>query len=131
MVNHHTRKNGFKPLSNIPIINGPCFEEYSFDDFFNNPLSCNPVNANKLTAPRIDMYSLKCGNVDNEIAPIPKRMTNGNSTTVWPYAILIPDIQPPFTPYATFAVKRGPGDITPETEMVMTVMANSSMDTIT
>jgi len=72
------------------------------------------------------MYSLNCGKVANEIAPIPRSMISGNSTIVCPNAILIPVFHPPLMPYATLAAKRGPGDMTPETEIVMTVNANSN-----
>src|SRR5579872_853822 len=78
----------------------------------------------------MDMYSLNCGSTPRDIAPIPSNMTSGNSTNVCPYAILIPDFHPDLVPYATFAANRGPGDITPDTDIVMTVAANSSIDVI-
>ena len=54
-------------------------------------------------------------------------MTNGSSTMVWPMAILIPDLAPSLSPYAMFAANNGPGAITPEAEIPMTIMANSKI----
>jgi len=65
--------------------------------------------------------------------PTPSRMIKGNSTTVWPYAILIPAFAPCFKPYEMFAANNGPGDITPDAEINITIPANaksSPADTI-
>ena len=114
----------------MPAKNGPCLCVYSGVDFFNAFLICNPAKQKRLRAPSMDTYSLNCGNAESEIAPTPSSTTRGNSTIVWPYAILKPVFHPPLMPYAIFAAKSGPGDMTPDTEIVITIAANSSKDVI-
>ena len=126
IVIHQIKKNGLSALNRIPMKNGPCFGKLPEDDSLKVVLTCSPAKTKRLMAPSMAMYSRNCGKAVNEIAPIPRSMTSGSSTIVCPHAILIPVFHPPRMPYATFAVKRGPGDMTPETEIVMTVNANSS-----
>ena len=126
IVNHQIIKNGFNPLNKTPVRNAPCF---GFDDmisFFKNIfLICIPANTKSVIAPKIDMIVLNSGKISNDRTPIPNKIINGNSTIAWPVAILIPAFVPPLNPYDTFAAKSGPGAITPEAEIIITIIANS------
>ncbi len=73
----------------------------------------------------MEIIVLNSGKLSNEKTPIPNKITNGNSTIVWPVAILMPDFPPSLNPYDIFAAKRGPGAITPDAEMTITNTANS------
>ena len=126
IVSHHTRKNGFSALSITPVSNGPCFGVDTLDSFFLNVvLICMNAKINRATAPKIEIISLNSGNNSKEKTPIPSKITNGNSTIVWPIAIFKPALVPSLSPHDTFAVNRGPGAMTPDVEMPMTSNANS------
>ena len=126
MVNHHTKKNGFNALNAIPVINGPCFRLDEIISFFTNTvLICIAAKIKRVIAPTIEMMILNSGNNSKEITPIPNKITNGNSTTVWPMAIFIPAFVPPLNPYVILAANSGPGAITPDAEIIITNTANS------
>ena len=126
MVNHHTTKNGFNALNAIPVINGPCFgldEVISLST--NTVLICIAAKIKSVIAPTIEIIVLNSGNSSKEITPTPNKMTNGNSTIVWPMAIFTPAFAPPLNPYVILAANRGPGAMTPDAEIIITNTANS------
>jgi len=126
IVSHQIIKNGFNPLSTIPVTKGPCFEfDVMLFFFCNAVLICNIANAKSVIAPKIEIIVLNSGKISKENTPTPNKTTNGNSTIVWPTAILIPDLVPPRNPYETFAAKSGPGAMTPDAEITITIIANS------
>ena len=128
MVNHQIIKNGFNALNIIPVSIGPCFgldEMISF--LLNIVLICIAAKTNSVTAPKIDTMILNSGNDSKEKTPIPNKITNGNSTMVWPIAIFRPALAPSLNPYDTFAAKRGPGAMTPDAEITITNTANSKI----
>jgi hypothetical protein len=126
MVSHQIIKNGFNALSTIPVIKGPCFAfAVLFSFFCMTPLICKIANRKSVIAPKIEIQVLNSGNISKETTPIPNKITKGNSTIVWPIAILIPDFVPSRNPYDTFAAKSGPGAITPDAEMTITITVNS------
>ncbi len=73
----------------------------------------------------MDIIVLNSGKISKENTPIPNKITNGSSTIEWPMAIFIPDFTPSLNPYVIFAANSGPGDITPDAEIIITNMANS------
>ena len=75
----------------------------------------------------MDIVVLNSGNNSSENAPTPKRTIRGNSTIVCPNATFMPDFVPPLMPQAIFAANSGPGDMTPEAEIMMTTSANSKI----
>ena len=126
IVSHQIMKNGFNALNVIPVIKGPCFGFVMADSFLCNAvLICNIANTNSVIAPKIEIDALNSGNISNDNTPNPNKITKGNSTMACPMAILIPDFAPPRNPYDTFAANNGPGAITPDAEMTITVIANS------
>ncbi len=121
IVNHQIMKNGFNALSKIPARNGPCLEFVSrFEFCFVIERICRAANPKSPAAPKIVIIVLISGALSIETSPNPRIMIKGNSTIVWPTAILIPEIFPSRSPYIRFAAKRGPGDITPDAEIIMT-----------
>jgi len=126
MVNHHIMKNGFNALSAIPVNHGPCI---GFIDciflFCNIFLICKDANTKSVIAPKTEIIVLNSGNVSKENTPNPNKIINGNSTIVWPIAILIPDFTPLCNPCTMFAVKSGPGAMTPDAEITITNTPNS------
>ena len=126
IVNHQIIKNGFNALSRIPETRGPCFRFVVDSLFLKIVLICIAANTKSVIAPKTDMIVLNSGNNSSENTPIPNRMTSGNSTIVWPIAILIPDLAPPLSPCAMFAANSGPGAITPDAEITITKTENSS-----
>ena len=128
IVSHQMIKNGFKALNTIPVISGPCFGLVVMFSFFcNTVLICNAANANNVIAPKIEIKTLNSGNVSKENTPIPNKITRGNSTMECPIAILIPDFAPSRSPYDILAANSGPGAITPDAEMTITITANSKI----
>ena len=128
IVNHHNMKNGFNALSKTPVTNGPCFGFVVLFFFScNTILICIAANTKSVIAPKIEISILNSGNVSKENTPIPNKITKGNSTSVWPIAILIPDFAPSRNPYDMFAVNSGPGAITPDAEITITNIANSKI----
>ena len=128
IVSHQMMKNGFNALNAIPVINGPCFglvEVFSF--FCSTVLICNVANTNNVIAPKTEINTLNSGNISKENTPIPNKITKGNSTMECPMAILIPDFVPSRNPYDTLAANSGPGVITPDAEMAITITANSKI----
>ena len=126
IVSHQTRKNGFNALSRTPVSSGPCFGVGTLDSFFLNVvLICMKAKINRAMAPKIEIIALNSGNSSKEKTPIPNKITNGNSTIVWPTAIFKPDLVPSLNPHDTFAANRGPGTMTPDAEIPMTSNANS------
>ena len=126
IVIHHMMKNGFNALNTIPVIIGPCFGFFRMFFFFPTiVLICSAANPKSVSAPKIDMIVLNSGKISKENTPIPNKITNGSSTIVCPIAILIPDLTPSLKPYVIFAVNSGPGDITPDAEIIITKTANS------
>ena len=126
IVNHQIIKNGFNALSKTPVMIGPCFSFVSdFSFFFNVDLICINANTKSVIAPKIEIIVLNSGKISNDKIPIPNKITNGNSTSECPIAILIPALVPCFNPYVMFAANNGPGDITPDAEIIMTIIANS------
>ena len=110
---------------------GPCFSFVSdFSFFFNVDLICINANTKSVIAPKIEIIVLNSGKISNDKIPIPNKITNGNSTSECPIAILIPALVPCFNPYVMFAANNGPGDITPDAEIIMTIIANSMMSLI-
>jgi len=75
----------------------------------------------------MEIIVLNSGNDSKEKTPIPNKITNGNSTIVWPIAILKPALVPSRNPCDTVATKRGPGDMTPDAEITTTNTANSKI----
>ena len=126
IVNHQMIKNGFNALNAIPVINGPCFGLVVLFSFFcNTILICNVANTNNVIAPKTEIITLNSGKVSKENTPIPNKITKGNSTMECPTAILIPDFAPSRNPYDTLAANSGPGAITPDAEIAITIIANS------
>ncbi len=126
MVSHQMIKNGFNPLSIIPVTKGPWFEfDVTLSFFCSAVLICNIAKAKSVIAPKIEMTILNSGKISKENTPTPNKTTNGNSTIVWPTAILMPDLVPPRNPYDTLAAKSGPGAMTPDAEIAITIIANS------
>ena len=126
MVSHQIIKNGFNALSAIPVINGPCFGFTVMSFFFcKTDLICKVANAKSVIAPKTEIQVLNSGKTCREKTPIPNKITKGNSTIVWPTAILMPDLVPSRNPYDTFAANSGPGAITPDAEITITIIANS------
>ncbi len=107
---------------------GPCFSFVSdFSFFFNVDLIWINANTKSVMAPKIEIIVLNSGKISNDKTPIPNKITNGNSTNECPIAILIPALVPCLNPYVMFAANNGPGDITPDAEIIMTIIANSMM----
>ena len=126
MANHQIIKNGFNALNAIPAISGPCFELDKTSSFFLNVVRiCIAANTKSVIAPKMDIIVLNSGNDSKEKTPIPNKITNGNSTIVWPIAILRPALTPSLNPYDTDAAKRGPGAMTPDADITITNTANS------
>lgn len=75
----------------------------------------------------MEIMVLNSGKISNENAPIPNNITNGSSTIVWPIAICIPAFPPPRKPCVMFAANNGPGAITPDAEIRITVNTNSGI----
>ncbi len=126
IVNHQIIKNGFNALSKTPVMIGPCFSFVSdFSFFFNVDLICINANTKSVIAPKIEIIILNSGKISSEKIPIPNKIINGNSTSECPIAIFIPALVPYFNPYVIFAANNGPGDITPDAEIIMTIIANS------
>ena len=126
IVNHQIIKNGFNALSKIPVMIGPCLSFVSiFLFFFSTDLICISANTKSVIAPKTEMISLNSGNISSDKIPIPNKITRGNSTSEWPIAILIPALLPCFNPCVIFAANNGPGDITPDAEIIITIIANS------
>ena len=70
----------------------------------------------------MEIIVLNSGKDSKEKTPIPNKITKGNSTIVWPIAILTPDLVPSRNPYDTFAANNGPGAITPDAEITITLL---------
>lgn len=68
----------------------------------------------------MEIAVLNSGKISKENTPIPRKITRGNSTIVWPMAIFTPDLMPSFRPKTTFAANNGPGVITPDAEIIIT-----------
>ena len=75
----------------------------------------------------MEIIVLNSGKDSKEKTPIPNKTTKGNSTIVWPMAILTPDLLPSRNPYDTFAANNGPGAMTPDAEITITIIANSKI----
>lgn len=123
---HQIKKNGFNPVSMIPVSSGFCFEMcLMFLFFFIVDLICIAAKANNAIAPRIEIIVLNSGNNSSEKTPIPNKIINGNSTIVCPIASFMPDFVPSLMPHAMFAANNGPGDMTPEADIITTMRTNS------
>ena len=123
---HQIKKNGFNPVNMIPVNSGLCFELcLTFLFSFIVDLICIAAKTNNAIAPMIEIVALNSGNDSSEKTPIPNRIINGNSTIVCPIASFMPDFVPPFMPYVMFAANNGPGDMTPEADIITIMRINS------
>lgn len=131
IVSHQIIKNGFNALSAIPVINGPCLRFVVMSSFFcKTDFICKIANTKSVIAPKIEIQVLNSGKISKDKTPTPNKITKGNSTIVWPTAILMPDLVPSRNPYDTLAAKSGPGAMTPDAEIAITIIANSRIWTM-
>ncbi len=77
-----------------------------------------------LAAPSTVMISLNWGKLSSDNTPRPINMTSGNSTIVWPMAILNP-ASFCLAPLDIVDANSGPGAITPDIETATTVAKNA------